>query len=741
MADDDDALPLTEVFSGEGGRSAGVPRLAADDALVGLPGLATEDARVGWAAGFDAECRDDLQGAQAAVCQPDLPKPVDPGCMDPFDDMSAARDSDAEAAWYRSGLSSGVRTASGESVSGLQETADSSWDVVPAPDSSAPRRVDRAVAAAYQSLDGAMAKQVWEDDFWGRLFSSDSHDPFKGFYGTDHKRPLQPDVPATGEEPAAVKRRQAGMASLRFFEMSVVKRPAATWRQLREDQLGEALGCWVAFISRWESGVLVRDQLCSLPSEEDRKAMVADVLGNKAPATLRKRLRSLLKYETFLTLESATFPANEFFLYKFLCVERDGGASMSSRKATFEAVIFCRFALGVEELDLTVKSRRCLGNASNGEIHPKHRASPFTVEELGVLRERLEFSADAWDRVFCGAALLCTYARARWSDLMHAEQIIYDYDTAQNLAYIECPVAYHKTMRSSVMRHDLLPMVAPGLGVSGSNWARLWKLARQELGLGDPPDWPVMPAPDKQGCPTVRPLDTEEMGRWLRCIITGSSAKLGERKLSSHSCKCTVLSYAAKRGVSVSDRQLLGYHTTAYKMALTYSRDSAAHPLMVLEKLIAEIRNGVFRPDETRSGRVLSEGQVAMGRCSEVVEVKDEEADDDLQVGVGSRRGGADEGEAENDLDVTGHVTTDSSSSDSAPEEDEGPFRRMVVSPPADHDIWRHEKSRVVHYAPAGYTKVFCCGRSIGPLHVKISCEDLRWDFSKCRICNKSVNV
>ena len=141
--------------------------------------------------------------------------------MDPFDDVSAARDSDAEAAWYRSGLSSGVRTASGESVSGLQETADSSWDVVPAPDSSAPRRVDRAVAAAYQSLDGAMAKQVWEDDFWGRLFSSDSHDPFKGFYGTDHKRPLQPDVPATGEEPAAVKRRQAGMASLRFFEMSV----------------------------------------------------------------------------------------------------------------------------------------------------------------------------------------------------------------------------------------------------------------------------------------------------------------------------------------------------------------------------------------------------------------------------------------------------------------------------------------------------------------------------------------
>ena len=522
-------------------RTAGMPVLSAADAPGGLaadiqvPLLVPSPGPLPLDSGFDAECRGELMGAPADFLQHDLQKPVDSFSMDPLDDLSAARDSDAEAAWYRSGLSSGVCTASGESVSGLQETAASSWDVVPESDSSAPRRVDRAIAAAYQSLDGAMAKQVWEDDFWGRLFSSASDDPFKGFYGTDLKRPLQPELPATVEEPAVVKRRQAEMASLRFFEMSVVKRQAVTWKQLREDQLSEAVGCWVAFISRWELGVQVRDQLCSLSSEDERKAMVADVLGNKAPATLRKRLRSLLKYEAFLTQESAVFPASEFFLYKFLCVERDGGASMSSRKATFEAVVFCRFALGVEELDLTVKSRRCLGNASNGEIRPKHRASPFTVSELGVLHERLEFSSDAWDRVFCGAALLCTYARARWSDLMHAELIIYDYDAAQNLAYIECPVAYHKTMRSSVMRHDLLPMVAPGVGVAGSNWARLWKLARQELGLGDPPDCPVMPAPDKQGCPTVRPLDTEEMGRWLRCILTGSSAKLGERKLSSHS--------------------------------------------------------------------------------------------------------------------------------------------------------------------------------------------------------------
>lgn len=726
MAADDDDVPLTELAMGEEGRSSGTAAASSglDLALVagtleGSPAVSAEQAE-----------RDEfLEHLDSLSVQ------------NRQEDDRGSVDSGAEKDWYRSALSPFKGTASSGSFSGVHEqSAASSWDVVPPPVASAPRRVDRAVAAAYQSLEGTSTKHVWEDDFWGNLFSAVPEEPFKGFYGTGLKRPLQPDLPVATVEPVSAKPRQVEMSSLRFFEMSVVKRRAVTWKQMRAEQLTEAVGCWAVFISRWEAGVQIRDQLCGLLTEDERKAMVSDVLGNKAPTTLRKRLRSLLKYETFLVKESKGFPATEIFLYKFLCLERDGGASMSSRKATFEAVVFCRFVLGVEELDLTVKSRRCLGNSCHGEINPKFQASPFTVAELGVLHERLESAADAWDRVFSGSVLLCTYSRARWSDLMHAERIIYDYDAAQNLAFIECPVAYHKTMRSSVMRHDLLPMVAPGMGVAGSNWARLWKLARQELGLGDPPDFPIMPAPDKEGAPTVRPLDTEEMGRWLRCLLFGSSEKQSDRKVTSHSCKCTMLSYAAKWGVSVADRQLLGYHSTPYRMALTYSRDAAAQPLMVLERLIAAIRQGKFRPDETRSGRLLEGGLDGHQPDSAVVLVKDEDPEGEAPTGgvEGLDAAGV---TAENDSDIDGHITTDSSSSDSAPEKGEGPFRSLLVNPPENHDIWRHEKSRIVHYTPAGYTKVFCCGRSIGPLHVKIRAEDLRWDFSKCRICNKSVST
>ncbi|CAE7219633.1 unnamed protein product [Symbiodinium microadriaticum] len=332
---------------------------------------------------------------------------------------------------------------------------------------------------------------------------------------------------------------------------------------------------------------------------------------------------------------------------------------MSSRKSTYEAVVFCRYALGVEELDLCVKSRRCLGSACHGEVRPKNRAAPLTVAELGILHDRLENAPDAWDRVFSGAVLLCTYMRARWSDLMHAEGLVYDYDNLKNLAYVECPVAYHKNMRSRVMRHDLLPMVAPGLGVVGPNWARLWKLARQELGLVDPPDFPVMPAPDKSGSPTVRPLDTEEMGRWLRCILTGSSSKQGERKLSSHSCKCTMLSYAAKRGISIMDRQLLGYHTTPHRMALTYSRDSAAHPLMILGRLIGEIREKKFFPDETRSGRLVGDaGEVPSGTKAPVVVVKDEEVEESSPTVAEAEASPSEHPDSRQDEEVNDHVTT-----------------------------------------------------------------------------------
>ena len=174
-----------------------------------------------------------------------------------------------------------------------------------------------------------------------------------------------------------------------------------------------------------------------------------------------------------------------------------------------------------------------------------------------------------------------------------------------NLAFIEISVGVHKTMNSSNFRNTVMPLVAPARGVKDGDWIGSWLACRQDLGIGDVPSYPVMPAPDHNKEPTVRPLETEEASKWMRYLLTGSMSQDPRRKLSSHSFKCTFLSFAAKFGVSAEERLVMGYHVTSSKMAHVYARDAAAPTTLILEQIISCIRGGTFKPDSARSGRFL----------------------------------------------------------------------------------------------------------------------------------------
>ena len=74
--------------------------------------------------------------------------------------------------------------------------------------------------------------------------------------------------------------------------------------------------------------------------------------------------------------------------------------------------------------------------------------------------------------------------------------------------------------------------------------------------------------------------------------------------IGTHSLKATTLAWAAKAGLSLSTRRLLGQHALPHdKSVLEYSRDELAEPLRQMKELLAHIRSGRFRPDATRSGR------------------------------------------------------------------------------------------------------------------------------------------
>eukprot|EP00971_Amphidinium_carterae_P264330 5243508-Amphidinium_carterae.1 len=72
----------------------------------------------------------------------------------------------------------------------------------------------------------------------------------------------------------------------------------------------------------------------------------------------------------------------------------------------------------------------------------------------------------------------------------------------------------------------------------------------------------------------------------------------------THSCKATLLSWAAKFGLPMDQRALLGGHVGGHQVStLVYSRDELASPLRSLELVLTNVRLGTFDPDSTRSGR------------------------------------------------------------------------------------------------------------------------------------------
>ncbi len=209
--------------------------------------------------------------------------------------------------------------------------------------------------------------------------------------------------------------------------------------------------------------------------------------------------------------------AAEADFYDFMCRQRAEGAPASRMKACFESWVFCRHVLGLSELDECISSRRCLGVTARSTHVKVRQASPLKVVHLQYLHKRIHTDPDVWNRAFIGMVLFCTYGRSRWSDAQHGERIIDDREDSNNLIYIEVETGVHKTARAMHMKFVLLPLVAPSIGIDNTNWGEAWLSARKELGIEPLKDFPLMPAPNAVGVATVRPVSTEEAGRWLRC--------------------------------------------------------------------------------------------------------------------------------------------------------------------------------------------------------------------------------
>ena len=104
-------------------------------------------------------------------------------------------------------------------------------------------------------------------------------------------------------------------------------------------------------------------------------------------------------------------------------------------------------------------------------------------------------------------------------------------------------------------------------------------------------DGPLMPALKTDSETMVLHEETDEHQQFLDC-----------QDVSSHSLKCTMLSWCSKYGLPKEVRAALGRHSSATQGSDTlYPRDLAVEPVRQLQHVFDSIASGSFNPDGKRS--------------------------------------------------------------------------------------------------------------------------------------------
>ena len=591
---------------------------------------------------------------------------------------------------------------------------------------------------AWHRIGGQDTKQLWESGFWEDFFNPSSN-PVDSLLRVDLKRIAQPlENPAISEETSVVALEPPVKKRVVETYMHAVKlcNNPMSWKDTATSNWEVSIRRWRTMVLHWETSASAILEIQSREGFRSQAQILIDLFYNKSPSTLLKRCNSLGRLVNCMNLKGKVFPCQECELYDYLCQERDLGAPSSRLVSLMQALTFVRHILGVEELDECIRSRRCHGASQSASRQVFRQAPPLKVEHLRFLHDCIENEDEEnWNRLMSGMLLFCCYARARWSDAQHVEALIPDADEAGILQFIECSTKVHKTARALHMKNIALPLVAPCFGIRDVNWGSIWLEMRDKMGIESFELYPLMPAPNEEGHPTVRPLSTSEAGDWMCHILEKySGADIGVR-YASHSLKATTLSSCAKRGIGFEDRLCLGYHAGPLKMALTYSRDGAARPLSVLFGVLDEIKRGIFHPDSTRSGRLVAV------EAANVVQDSSRESGESTWNLVG-KNGNVIEVKDEVELDAA-EISDDyctSCSESSSDEECVVPHKtckpqEFVV--PENCTVWKHTKLKTCHLMFKEHCKTFLCSRPLSSMYEQVGHQQ-RFDVPKCRQCLKS---
>eukprot|EP00435_Cladocopium_sp_Y103_P055737 s2737_g18.t1 len=378
----------------------------------------------------------------------------------------------------------------------------------------------------------------------------------------------------------------------------------------KSQKLELACGQWLNLLSIDWSCSGVGPQLVSALQRDHTGTEAFTILkacfGVKSPATLLKRSSAFKKFVAWFDKQSMAtesrakpFPLDEVVVWHYflwLKEQREQASKGFTVPTSFlEAVRFAKFTLDLTGTDTVLGSRRLLGFAAleRQAMGPTRQAPGMELEHLKRLHEILASGANIIDKLGAGCFLLCTYGRARWSDVRFVEKVHIEAGE-----YLTLYTAEHKTASVGIRRQQYLPIVVPWSGVVSDDWMRLFLeiYAAAGLDICKEPLGPLLPAPRLDGTFCARPLTTSEAATWLRGLLQGTGHYDTFR---SHSMKATLLGWCAKAGLDKESRAVLGHHCSALNGSeVVYSRQLQIRALRKLEMILRRIRAGQGFEDE-----------------------------------------------------------------------------------------------------------------------------------------------
>jgi hypothetical protein len=185
----------------------------------------------------------------------------------------------------------------------------------------------------------------------------------------------------------------------------------------------------------------------------------------------------------------------------------------------------------------------------------------------------------------------------------------------KDIGLLEATSQGTKNTKTLSLKLELMPVVGPiaGVGIASfGNWYDHYSEARREAGLIDLEELGkenivLLPKRTTAGNFAENvPAIPGDLSIALRAILSRYGWQHADTaKISSHSCRATLLSMAAKRGtLDEGERKILGYHLERGSATVkSYSRDVMSAPLRKLNSIIREVAVGFFLPSTTRAGR------------------------------------------------------------------------------------------------------------------------------------------